>query len=81
MYLQTECTEKFQCQLSSKYDREHDFDVILRQVVPCRKLRWICLKHPNDVARQVETQQFLSRDKFFLSRGMTFLSRGGYVIP
>ena len=37
------------------YDREHDFHVMLRNVVPCRKLRWICRKHSNDVARQVET--------------------------
>ena len=32
----------------------NDFDAILKSVVPCRKLRWICRKHLNDVARQVE---------------------------
>ena len=37
------------------YDREHDFDVILGQVVPCRKLRWIGRKYSNDVAQQVES--------------------------
>ena len=53
-YLQTECIERYQFQQCSKYDREHDFDVILEQNVPCRKLMWICRKHSNDVARQVE---------------------------
>ena len=38
----------------SKYDGEHDFDIILGSVVPCRKLRRICRKHSNNVARQVE---------------------------
>ena len=38
-----------------QYDREHDYDVILEEVVPCRKLRWICRKHSNDVVRQIET--------------------------
>ena len=59
--------------------RENDFDVIPGQVVLCRKLRWICRKHSNDVARQVETQSkrtiFVSRDKFILSRDITFMSR------
>ena len=48
IYLQSECIEKYQVELSSKYDREHDFDVIVGWVVLCRK-------HSNDVARQVET--------------------------
>ena len=30
IYLQTGCIEKCQFELCSKYDREHDFDVILR---------------------------------------------------
>ena len=38
-YYQSKCIEKYQFQLCSKYDREHDFDVILSRVVPCRKLR------------------------------------------
>ena len=38
----------------SKVDREHDFHVIVGSVVSSRKLRWICRKHSNDVARQVE---------------------------
>ena len=29
IYLQSECTEKYQFELCSKYDREHDFDVKL----------------------------------------------------
>ena len=41
--------------ICSKYDREYDFDIILGQVVLCCKLRWICRKHSNDAARQVET--------------------------
>ena len=55
----------------SKYDRKYDFNVILRQVVPCRKLRRICRKHSNDVVRQVEHQiseQLLSRDIILMSR-------------
>ena len=44
IYLQSECTEKYQLEL---------FDVIVESVVPCRKLRWICCKHSNYVARQV----------------------------
>ena len=55
IYLQTECIEKYQFYLCSKCDREHDLDVILRQVVSCRKLRWICRKRSNDVAREVKT--------------------------
>ena len=55
IYLQSECIEKYQFKLYSKCDREHDFDVILGHVVPCRKLRWIYRKHLYDVARQVET--------------------------
>ena len=39
MNLQSEGVEKYRLQLCSEYDREHDFDVIFRQVVPCRKLR------------------------------------------
>ena len=48
VYLQSECIEKYQFELFSKYDREHGFDVILQQVVRCHKLRWICRKHSND---------------------------------
>ena len=54
IYLQSECIEKYQFELCSKYDKERDFDLILRSVVPCRKLRWVCRKHSNDVARQDE---------------------------
>ena len=43
-----------ECELCSKYDREHDFDVILGLVVLCRKMRWICHKHSNGVVQQVE---------------------------
>ena len=45
----------YQVELCSKYDREHDFDVMLGYIVICRKLRWICHKHSNNVVRQVET--------------------------
>ena len=31
-----------------KYDREHDFDIILGLVVTCRKLKWTFPKHSND---------------------------------
>ena len=56
--------------LCSKYDREHDFDVILGLVVLCRKLRWICHKHSNDVVRQVEIP---GKSTFFLP-GISFMS-------
>ena len=55
IYLQSECIEKHQFELCSKYNREYGFDVILGYVVLCRKLRWVCHKHSSDVARQVET--------------------------
>ena len=44
----------------------------------CRKLRWICRKHSNDVARQAEIpgeRKSLARDKFILSRDITFMSQ------
>ena len=47
-YRHSECIDKYQIELCSKYDREYDFDVLLRQVVPWCKLRWM-LKHANDV--------------------------------
>ena len=37
--LQSEYIEKYQFELSSKYDREDDFDVTLRYIVAYRKLR------------------------------------------
>ena len=46
---------EYQFKLYSKYDREHDFDVIPAYVVACRKPRWICRKHSNYVVRQVKT--------------------------
>ena len=39
IYLHNEYIEKYQFNLCLKYDREHEFDIILEQVVPCRKLR------------------------------------------
>ena len=41
IYRQSECIDNYQIELCSKYDREYDFDVILRQVVPWHKLRWM----------------------------------------
>ena len=41
IYRQSECIDKYQIELCSKCDREYDFDVILRQVIPWRKLRWM----------------------------------------
>ena len=63
----SECIEKHQLEVCSKYDREHDFSVIIGSVLPCNKLRWICRKHSNDVVRQVEIpgkSTILSHDKF-----------------
>ena len=54
-WLKSHYFEKYQFELCSKYDREHNFDVNLGQVVLCRKLRWICRKHSNDVVQQFET--------------------------
>ena len=50
---------------------KYDFDIILGQVVLCRKLRWICRKHSNDVARQAETP----------SKRTIFFARQIYVVP
>ena len=55
IYLESKCTEKYQFGLCSKYVRAYDFDIILRKLVLCRKLRLICRKHSNDVKRQVVT--------------------------
>ena len=64
--------KKYQFKLCPTCNRERDFDVIIWSVVPCRKLRWICRKHSNDVARQVEIpgkSTILSCDKFiFVAR-------------
>ena len=54
IYLQSESIKKYQFELCSKYDREHDFDIIFGKVVSCRKLTLICQKYSNDVSRQVE---------------------------
>ena len=54
IYLQNESIEMYQFKLCLKCDKEHDFDVIVWLVVPCRKLRWTCLKHRNNVACHVE---------------------------
>ena len=73
----SECSEKYQFELCSKYDREYEFDVILGLVVPCRKLRWICCKHAimsRDKLKHQVSEQFLSCDQFTLSRGITFRS-------
>ena len=69
MYL--ECIEKNQFELCLKYDREHDFDVILGEVVLCCKLRWICRRHSNDVMRQVETP----------TKAAIFVARQIYLVP
>ena len=70
--------EKYQFKLCPKYNRERDFDVIIWSVVPCRKLRWICRKRSNDVARQVEipvSQQFCRATNLFSSHDITFIWR------
>ena len=75
MYPQSECFEKYQLELCSEYEREYDFDVILGQVVLCRRLRWICCKLSNDVARQVETPNkrtdFVARRNFYVAPVVT----------
>ena len=84
IYLQTLYIDKNQSWLCYKCDREHDFDVVLGQVVPCRKLKWICRCIQliwRDKLKQKVTLQFLSRDKFILSCDMTFLLHGGYIVP
>ena len=66
--VQSKCIEKYKFEISSKYDREHDFDVKLGSVVPCRKLRWISCKHLNDVVCQVEIpgkSTILSREQIY----------------
>ena len=52
IYRQSECIDKYQIKLCSKYNREYDFDVILRQVIPWCKLRWMP-QTCNDVVWQV----------------------------
>ena len=56
-------------------DREYGFDVVLGQVVLCRKLRWICRKRSNDVARQIETTSkrtiFIARHNFHVASVVT----------
>ena len=74
----------YQFELCSKYDREYGFDIIIRQVVLCRKLRWICRKlrwicrkHSNDVARQVETP---SKRTIFVSRQIYLVARHNFHV-
>ena len=73
IYLQSECIEKYQFELCSKYGREHDLDVTLGQVLSCRKLRWICRKNSNDFMRQVEIP---GKSTIFVARqiGIIFIS-------
>ena len=80
MYLQSEYIEKCQYDPCSKYDREHDFDVILRSIVPCRNLRWICRKHSNDVASQVETPDKATITRCDLSATNLFKLVDSYLI-
>ena len=63
--LRGECFEKYYLVLCTKYDRKHDFDVILGYVVRCGKMTCICRKHSNDVVQQVETP---SKSAFSVSR-------------
>ena len=74
IYLQSECIRKYH---QFEIYKEHDFDVILKSVVPCRKLRWIRREHSNDVARKVEISgksTIMSHDNRILSRNITFTS-------
>ena len=54
-------------------------DVIIRQVinVPCRKLRWICHKHSDDVARQVETP---GKRIIFVARQISFVVGHNFLV-
>ena len=52
--VQNEWTEKYQFNLCSKDDREHDFDVVVKYIVARQKLRWTCRNDSNNVSRQVE---------------------------
>ena len=72
IHLQCKCIEKYQFKLCSKCDREYGFDVTLGQIVLCRKLTWICRKHSNDVARQVETP---SKRTIFVERQIYLAAR------
>ena len=50
-------------------------------VVPCRKLRWKCRKHSNDVARQVEipgkSTVFVARQIYLIARHVSHVARLG----
>ena len=72
IYLQSECIEKYLFKSCSKYDRDHDSDVIFRQVTPFPKLRCICRKHKNDVAQQLETP---GESTIFVARQIHFVVR------
>ena len=71
IYLQSECIERYQLELCSKYDRKYDFDVIVaswgRYVASIPVMSRDLLKH------QVR-RQFLSCHKFILSHHITFMS-------
>ena len=76
IYLQRECIEN----TSFSYVQnmiEHDCDVILGKVVPCRKLRWICRMDLNDVARQVETPD---KSTIFVARQLYFIARHDFLV-
>ena len=77
IYLQSECIEKYQFELCSKYDREYRFDAILGKDVLCRKLRLICCKHSNNVARKVET---LSKRTIYVVRQIYLVARHNFYV-
>ena len=47
------------------------------KIVLCRKLRWICRKHANDVARQVETP---SKKTTFAARHIYLVTRHNFHV-
>ena len=77
IYLKSECIEKCQFELCSKYYREYDFDVILGQVASSHKLRWICRRCSNGVAPQVEIP---GKSTFFVAQQIRFVARHNFHV-
>ena len=55
----------------SEYGKEPD------TIVPCRKLRWTCRQHSNDMDRQVETR---GKSTIFVARQMYPVARHDFHV-
>ena len=63
--------------ISSSYDGERDFDVILGSVVSFRKLSWICRREHSNMSP--DKLKYQVSQQFCCATRTTFMSRQGYI--